>query len=78
MNVFDSARQSTPLFCAAVHDASPVVDVLLCQGKADINLGLHELGLSALHCAVRADAVDNVALLLQVIHLPTCSQDQAL
>ena len=39
------------------------MDVLLEHG-ADINLGLHQLGVSALHVAVRANAVLHVKKLL--------------
>ena len=69
VNVWDSSCQATPLFCSAVQDGSRVFSLLLNNG-ADINLGLHEFGTSALHCAVRADAVENVALLLKLGAVP--------
>ena len=40
------------------------VDILLNSG-ANIDAGLHEFGVSALHCAVRANAVDQVKKLLE-------------
>lgn len=58
---------ATPLFCAVV-SASPehikCVEALLNAG-ANIDAGLHEFGVSALHCAVRANAVDQVNRLLE-------------
>jgi len=64
VDAFDRHRMATPLFCAAVaSDGGASIDLLLAHG-ADINAGLHELGVSALHCAVRANAVDNVRILL--------------
>ena len=66
-DVFDKHHLATPLFCAVV-SASPkhikCVEALLNAG-ANIDAGLHEFGVSALHCAVRANAVDQVNRLLE-------------
>lgn len=43
---------------------------LLLDHGANINAGLHEYGVSALHCAVRANAIDHVAMLLRLGAIP--------
>ena len=67
LDVFDKHNLATPLFCAVV-SASPghvqCVEALLNAG-ANIDAGLHEFGVSALHCAVRANTVDQVRRLLE-------------
>ena len=67
LDVFDKHNLATPLFCAVV-SASPghvqCVEALLNAG-ANIDAGLHEFGVSALHCAVRANTVDQVKRLLE-------------
>ena len=58
---------ATPLFCAVVSTSTghiKCVEALLNAGS-NINAGLHEYGVSALHCAVRANAVDQVKRLLE-------------
>ena len=64
MDVFDHQHLATPLFCASVCDDPAGIELLLAS-RADINAGLHEWGVSALHCAVRANATDNVRILLE-------------
>ena len=64
MDVFDHQHLATPLFCASVCDDPAGIELLLAN-SADINAGLHEYGVSALHCAVRANATDNVRILLE-------------
>ncbi len=64
VDTFDRHRLATPLFCAAVSDNPDGVRLLLGRG-ADINAGLHEYGVSALHCAVRANCAENAQLLLE-------------
>ena len=66
---FDKHRLATPLFCAAVSDDPAGLELLLRHG-ADINAGLHEYGVSALHCAVRANLVHNVRALLAAGAVP--------
>ena len=64
VDVFDHQHLATPLFCASVCDDPAGIELLLAN-SADINAGLHEYGVSALHCAVRANATDNVRILLE-------------
>ena len=64
VDVFDNQHLATPLFCASVCDDPSGIETLLAH-SADINAGLHEYGVSALHCAVRANATDNVRILLE-------------
>ena len=67
LDVFDKHNLATPLFCAVVSESlehDKCVDILLNAG-ANIDAGLHEFGVSALHCAVRANAVDQVKKLLE-------------
>ena len=63
-NVFDISHRATPLFCAATVESSDTLPLLLAAG-ANVNLGLHEFGVSALHAAVRVNAVRNAELLLR-------------
>ena len=73
--MFDHQHLATPLFCAAVCDDPAGIELLLAS-RADINAGLHEWGVSALHCAVRANQTDNVRILLEnrrVVELLLCS-----
>ena len=62
--MWDGAERATPLFCAAAAEDSRCLAALLAAG-ADPNLGLHELGISALHCAASNNATKNMELLLQ-------------
>lgn len=64
MNVFDISHRATPLFCAAAKENSQCLPLLI-SGGADVNIGLHEFGVSALHTGVRVNAVKNVDLLLK-------------
>ncbi len=63
VNVFDQQCLGTPLFCAAMADNPDGIRFFLDNG-ADVNAGLHEYGISALHCAVRVNCVENVRQLL--------------
>jgi ankyrin repeat protein len=63
-NVWDGAERATPLFCAAAAEDSRCLAALLAAG-ADPNMGLHELGISALHAAASSNATKNMELLLQ-------------
>ena len=62
MNVY-SGQGYTCLHQAALSDQPEIISLLISHG-ADVNLGLHELGGSALLAAVRVNAVRNVELLL--------------
>jgi ankyrin repeat protein len=74
VDVFDRHHLATPLFCAAVSDNPSGIEVLLNAG-ADINAGLHEYGVSALHCAVRQNAIENVRKLLDLGAVPNNVQE---
>lgn len=77
INCFDKQKLAAPLFCAVASgtsaEAENVVQVLLDAG-ADINFGLHQLGVSALHVAVRANAVTHVRKLLKHGAVPNHAQ----
>jgi hypothetical protein len=62
--VWDGCERATPLFCAAAAENSRCLSALL-GAAADPNMGLHELGISALHCAASNNATMNMELLLQ-------------
>ena len=64
IDVFDISNHATPLFCAAAKEGSLCLPILISKG-ANVNIGLHEFGVSALHSAVRVNAVKNVELLLR-------------
>ena len=64
LNAFDICHRATPVFCAAAKENSDCLPLLISNG-ADVNLGLHDFGVSALHTAVRVNAVKNVELLLK-------------
>ena len=63
---------ATPLFCAVISTSPGHVACLeaLLAANANINAGLHEFGVSALHCAVRANAVSQVRRLLDTGAIP--------
>ena len=63
VDAFDDHRRATPLFCAAVSQGTELVRRLVENGAA-VNAGLHELGYTDLHCAVRANRVENAMELL--------------
>ncbi len=69
VDTFDKHHLATPLFCAAVSDNPDGIKLLLEYG-ANINAGLHEYGVSALHCAVRANCVENARRLLELGAVP--------
>ena len=78
---FDAQKCAAPLFCAVASgcdaDSQAVVDLLLewsANRKDTINLGLAELGISALHVAVRANAVAHVSKLLENGAIPNLVQ----
>ena len=71
INCFDAQKCAAPLFCAVASgcdtDSQKVVDLLLEKSSnvlETVNLGLTELGISALHVAVRGNAVAHVRKLL--------------
>ena len=81
INCFDGQKCAAPLFCAVASgcdaDSQAVVDLLLDKSpnrKETINLGLAELGISALHVAVRANAVAHVRKLLENGAIPNLVQ----
>ena len=64
MNCWDGSERATPVFCAAATENSSCLPILLAHG-GDLNQGLHELGLSAVHCATSSNAIHNLNLLLE-------------
>ena len=65
VNCWDGSERATPLFCAAAIENSKCLPILLASG-ADLNQGLHEYGLSAVHCATSSNAINNLTSLLQM------------
>ena len=65
MNSWDGSERATPLFCAAAIENSKCLPILV-KGGADLNQGLHEFGLSAVHCATSSNALHNLTQLLEM------------